>query len=92
MPNNKSLPNGSEVASDRFESDTQKIVRKHLEDKDHVISEEEIRNVRVGMTPPNEERHLDEIVEEIEAEDETKKDSKEKPADDPITPWDTIDH
>jgi len=92
MPNNKSLLNGSEVASDRFESDTQKIVRKHLEDKDHVISEEEIRNVRVGMTPPNEERHLDEIVEDIEAEAEPKKDSKEKPADDPVTPWDTIEH
>ena len=89
MPNNKSL----ESASNRFESDSQKIVRKHLQDKDHVISEEELRNVRVGMTPtPNEERHLDESVDEIEAQTKLKKGSTEKPADDPITPWDTIDH
>ena len=92
MPDKKSLINGTEFGSDRFESDTQKIVRKHLEDKDHVISEEEIRNVRVGMTPPNEERHLEEIVEEIEAEAEPKEDDKEMPADDPVTSWDTIDH
>ena len=38
--------------SDLFESDTKKIVRRHLEDKDHVITEEEIASIRVGMTPP----------------------------------------
>ena len=43
------------TTSDRFESDTQKIVRKHLEDKNHVISEDEIRNIRVGMTPSPEQ-------------------------------------
>jgi hypothetical protein len=34
-----------------FESDAKKIVRRHLEDKDHVITEEEIASIRVGMTP-----------------------------------------
>lgn len=39
-----------------FESDAKKVVRKHLEDKDHVITEEEIRNVRIGVTPLEEEK------------------------------------
>jgi len=38
-------------SNERFESDTQKIVRKHLSDPNHVITEEEIANVRIGMTP-----------------------------------------
>ena len=40
---------------ERFESDAKKIVRRHLEDKDHVITEEEIASIRVGMVPPTEE-------------------------------------
>jgi hypothetical protein len=35
-----------------FESDTKKLVRRHLSDKDHVITDEEIASIRVGMTPP----------------------------------------
>lgn len=90
MADKKLLVKKAESSYDRFESDTQKIVRKHLQDKNHVISEEEIRNVRVGMTPaPKDERHLEEVVTEIEDETEVKKD---KAAHDPITPWDTIDH
>lgn len=38
----------------RFESDTKKLVRKHLADPNHVITEEEMRNIRVGLTPPPE--------------------------------------
>ena len=44
-------PNDSQNV-DKFESDTQKVVRQHLEDKDHVISDEDIDNIRIGMTPP----------------------------------------
>ena len=38
-----------------FESDTSKVIRKHLEDPFHIISQEEIRQVRIGMLPPLEE-------------------------------------
>ena len=34
-----------------FESDTQRIVRRHLENKDDVIKEEDIASIRIGMTP-----------------------------------------
>ena len=39
------------MQSGKFESDTQKIIHKHLADPEHHISEDEIRNVRIGMTP-----------------------------------------
>ena len=35
-----------------LESDTQKIVRRHLEDPNHVITEEELKNIRIGITLP----------------------------------------
>jgi hypothetical protein len=78
--------------SERFESDTQKVVRKHLEDKEHVITDDEIRNVRVGMTPPaGSERHLEEIIDK-EIKTDAEETTEEKPADDPIIPWDTVEH
>ena len=40
----------AEENRERFESDTQKIVRRHLQDKDHVITEEEIASIRIGGT------------------------------------------
>jgi hypothetical protein len=60
MPNESLNPQPREDVNkdqneERFESDTQKLVRRHLEDEDHVITEEEIRNVRVGMSPPPDE-------------------------------------
>jgi hypothetical protein len=75
---------------ERFESDTQKIVRRHLENEDDVITEEDIRNVRVGMMPPLEEtmtkeeadRQFDELGETLEDKPENNK---------PITPWDVKD-
>jgi hypothetical protein len=41
-----------EQSTTPFESDTQKIVRRHLEDPNHVITEEELKNIRIGMIPP----------------------------------------
>lgn len=83
---------------DRFESDTQKLMRKHLEDPDHVITDDDIAGVRVGMVPPEfdaatevrfeDEKAIaakeEEILREAEKEDENLDDQR-------ITPWDTID-
>ena len=89
-------PGNNDRNSEKFESDTQKVVHKHLEDPNHTISEEEIRNERVGMTPPNAGKDPDELNKEIEdsvekiSEEEEKRNDKdgEKPNDEPITPWD----
>ena len=92
--------NKEENTGERFLSDTQKIVRRHLENENDVITDEDIRNVRVGMTPP----HLDaptqalfgdeEVKDEVEDEYlETKEDKNEPEANkgDKVTPWDTIE-
>ncbi len=94
MNEDKKVPHDNEHPhkEEEFLSDTQKIIRRHLENKDDVITEEDIKNVRVGMIPPgsvsqdpNEdvENKVNEIV-----DGETKEDDAE-PNDDPITPWDT---
>ncbi|MGE5521906.1 MAG: hypothetical protein ACM3VS_18430 [Candidatus Dadabacteria bacterium] len=76
----------------QFESDTQKIVHRHLSDKEDIISEEDIRNVRVGMVPPDAistDEEKEEKTEEIisNTEDNNEKD----PNDEPLTPWDITD-
>jgi hypothetical protein len=88
----------SNEQQDRFESDTQKIIHRHLEDKDDVISDEDIRNVRVGMTPPELDAATESRFEDEEARDEVEKEFVgEEPEEkdkthgkDQISPWDTI--
>lgn len=48
--------------STRFESDIKKVVRKHMEDKDHVFTEEDIRNVRVGMTQASGQQPVEDVI------------------------------
>lgn len=71
---------------ERFESDAHKIVRRHLQDKNHVITEEELRNVRVGMTPPPEE--IDNVG--YQGEEERPRENTD-PAGTPLTPWDAVE-
>lgn len=82
-----------EQNGERFESDTQKVVRRHLEDENHVITEDEIRNVRVGMAPPP-----DAPTEEAIREREEKTADKKGPAENETasgekraTPWDILE-
>src|SRR6476659_3204819 len=80
------------VQGEQFQSDTQRIVKRHLENKDDVITEEDIRNVRVGMTPP-----LDDATEEaLEAREEKVADHKSIdeegiPYGQKLTPWDVVE-
>ena len=96
---NKDIP--SEGTEERFLSDTQKIVHRHLENKNDVITEDDIRNVRVGMTPTQMDEatearfegddKIDEIEDELigeEKQDETEEKTTTKKR---ITPWDTIE-
>lgn len=98
VENNES-PEQSE-SSERFETDSKKIVRRHMEDEDHVISEEEMQNIRVGVTPSD----LDEATDARFGDDDVVEDAEEeilgkdvddieedKNNNDRITPWDAID-
>lgn len=78
---------------ERFESDTQKLVRKHMEDEDHVISEEEIASVRVGMSPPPDAPTQEGIEEAEERAADEKANSEDDltPGGQKVTPWDVIE-
>ncbi len=89
--------NGSADKSERFESDTQKIVRKHLEDPDHQITDEEMQNIRVGMIPPQfdeatrarlEGEDAIEAVEEKIAGTPSEIEEEENTNKDKLNPWD----
>ena len=91
----------SNDSEERFESDSQKIVRRHMEDENDIITEDDIRNVRVGMESSTmdaatEARFVDEEtrekIEEKYIGKKEKKDKEDKNLDDQqITPWDTLD-
>src|SRR5215216_7126215 len=85
---------------ERFQSDTQKIVRRHLENEDDIITHDDIANVRVGMTPPDLDAPTEVRFEDEEAKEEVEEEylgdnddlkEGENAKDDRITPWDTID-
>jgi hypothetical protein len=98
--NVESTENTEDVNNERFESDTQKIVRRHLENEDDMITDEDIANVRVGMVPPEFDRPTEarfegeEAREEVEGDLTTGTDDMDKDENlnnEQITPWDTID-
>jgi hypothetical protein len=80
-----------ESNDDRFQSDTQKIVRRHLENEEDVITEEDIANVRVGMTPPLDEATEEAIKERDRSADRKKTDDDDASEGQKATPWDVID-
>jgi hypothetical protein len=80
-------------------SDTQKIVRQHMEDKDHVITEEEMAKIRIGVASPEFDEATQVRFEGRDAREQKeeeilgnrKKEEDENLEDKRITPWDTID-
>ena len=95
-PNLNSNTNGEE----RPLTDSQKIVRRHLENEDDIITDEDIANVRIGMTPADLDEATEarfkgeDAIEEEEEEilgdiDDIEEDENTKNKQ--ITPWDTID-
>jgi hypothetical protein len=85
-PENKSGHKPTEELS------TQDLVRRHMEDKNHVISDEEMESVRVGL-PNNEEPTIAAEAETYfkgeDDADETKEDGENSAR--PTTPWDVVE-
>jgi len=89
--------NNENKNAERFETDAEKIIHRHLANKDDVITDEDIASVRVGMTPPMDEPtearfendSFGDAVEEEYLGDEDNVNDKNK--DEQITPWDTVD-
>ena len=78
--------------NNRFESDTQKLVREHLSDPNHEIKEEDIANVRIGMTPPPDAPTQQSVKDADDRIADRKADSDEDtlPGAQKSTPWDVI--
>lgn len=78
--------------NNRFESDTQKLVRQHMEDPNHQITEEEIASVRIGMTPPIDAPTQQAVRDAEDRIADKKADSEEDtlPGTQKSTPWDVI--
>lgn len=89
--------NTENANGERFESDTQKVVRQHLENEDHVITDEDIAKIRVGMVPPQFDRPTEDRISEAEerlgsdSDDSHERKVDKNLEDEKITPWDTID-
>lgn len=98
--NTEQNENTEDMNNERFESDTQKIIRRHLENKDDVITDEDIANVRVGMVPPEFDKATEARFEGDDARGEVEEEltagtkdmeKDENPDEDQINPWDTIE-
>jgi hypothetical protein len=85
--------NNDEQGSGRFQSDAQKLANQHLADQNHVITDEDLQNVRVGMTPPPDEPTQQAIKDAEERIADRKTDSEDDtiPGAQKTTPWDVID-
>lgn len=77
-----------------METDSSEIVRRHLEDENHKITEEEIRNVKIVGTEDNEPVTTGAEAEAILGIDENSEEAGDKtapdPNDRPVTPWDVV--
>lgn len=73
----------------RFESDTDKLVHRHLADENHVITEEELQSIRIGQTLPADE----EVPDRDEKTADRKADSEGDvtPGSEKVTPWDVVE-
>lgn len=75
---------------DRFESDTERIIHRHLSNKDDVITDDDIRNVRIGVTPTPQQIQDKQEQFENEVESAAQSTNEEEPdqTGEPTTPWD----
>ena len=95
MENNQENPESHKSKNKPAETDSAEIVRRHLEDENHQITDEDIRNVRVGAKD-DEPVTIGAEAEARFAEDDSKEDAEDEdldapdPKDKPVTPWDVI--
>jgi hypothetical protein len=98
--NGERKENTRDVNEEHYESDADRVVHRHLKDKDDIITDEDIANLRVGAVAAEfdeatEARFDDEKArEEAESQaiggtEDMKKDKNLEEGQ--ITPWDTID-
>ena len=76
-----------------FESDAKKLANQHLADPDHIITDEDMRNIRIGRTSPPDaptQEAINEADDRI-ADRKGADEDKTLPGSQKITPWDVVD-
>ena len=95
MENKRISPENKTNENKPAEADSAEIVRRHLEDENHQITDEDIRNVRVGAKD-DEPVTIGAEAEARFAEDDSEEDAEDEdldapdPKDNPVTPWDVV--
>jgi hypothetical protein len=97
MDSNRISPENRTKENKPMETDSSEIVRRHLEDENHEITDEEIRNVKIVSTDDEPTTTGAEAAARFEEEESEKKDKepndkKDLPDADgtPGTPWDVL--
>ena len=93
MDNNRMSPENRTKENKPLETDSSEIVRRHLEDENHEITDEDIRNVKIIATDDEPTTTGAEAAARFEEESEEENDKGNKLPDAdaaPGTPWDVL--
>jgi hypothetical protein len=90
MEDNKQGAQPVDGNKEKFQTDTQRLVQKHMADPDHQITDEDLAAVRVGMSPGPDAPTKQAIEDADERVADAKTDSEDDivPGAQKITPWD----
>ena len=86
------LQQGSDQNNEPFESDAAKLANRHMADPNHVITDEDFKNIKVGVTPPPDAPTQEAIKdgEDRIADHKADKEDDIAPGAQKTTPWDVI--
>lgn len=83
-------PKRSDELDESEELSTQDVVRRHMEDENHVITDQEMQNIKVGQSDEAEPIATEGLIEAREEDDESETED-EPDKDHPVTPWDVVE-
>jgi hypothetical protein len=90
MDSNRTSPENRTKESKPMETDSSEIVRRHLEDENHEITDEEIRNVKIGSTEDEPTTTGAEAAARFTEEEPEEKDRENNNNAKPDTSWDVL--
>jgi len=96
MVNNGTNPENKKDENKPVETDSEKIVRRHLENEDDEITDEDIRSVRINIDSDEPVATGTEAAARFTKDKLEKNDLKDEdidapdPKDKPVTPWDVL--
>jgi hypothetical protein len=92
MDTNRNQEPSNKSHRDDFRSDASKLAQKHLSDPNHVITEEDMKKIRVGVSsgPDAPTRQAVKDAEDRIADSKSNKDDDTLPGGQKVTPWDTL--